>query len=477
MLRKTILLLILVVILVYSNSFNNGFVLDDEVLVTNNHLIRSLDSLPQIFNSKLYQALEMYRPLQVLSYCFDYKIWGLSPFGFHLGNVFLHILNSILVYLLFCLISTAAIALPIALLFAVHPINTSVVSYISARADLLVTFFMLLSIICFGKFIRLKSLKWYFLSLLSAFVALFCRENSLTLFLFIILIGYNLDPKRKIIRYVIPFLLLDLFYIVFRLGFLGNSNLGFSVSVISLPFQVINFLNISFRYLYLLIFPFGLYMFRSTPFIVNFFNFLVIIIVIFTFLCCYFLYRLRKKRMFLFGVLWFLFGLFPVYLCFGRYFWLKQAIMAESWLYLPSIGVFVLFTLIKNKFAKLGNILLILVVVFYGFLTWRNNTLWKDNITAYKNILEHLPGRTPVRKNLIKEYLLLGFYNDAWLEIKKFGGDYPESSDRYALQGDYYYAINNISQAIENYKISLRLNRYNLEVSEKLKKLERKNAK
>ena len=129
--------LVVIVFLCFANSLGNDFVFDDIYLVVHNRHIRPLD---------LSVILSTYRPLRDLSYALDLKIWGEGPFGFHLTNILIHSANVLLVFSLIRRLSddlvTAALA---AVIFAVHPMQTDAVTYISGRRDLLFSFFYLLS--------------------------------------------------------------------------------------------------------------------------------------------------------------------------------------------------------------------------------------------------------------------------------------------------------------------------------------------
>jgi tetratricopeptide (TPR) repeat protein len=103
--------------------------------------------------------------------------------------------------------------------------------------------------------------------------------------------------------------------------------------------------------------------------------------------------------------------------------------------------------------------------------------LWRNNISVYQNTLKYLPEDNPVRKNLIYEYLKFGLYDLAFQEIGKFSRSYPDSSERFLLQGDYYYAINVIQEARKNYETALRLNASDAYARKMLEKIEAENAK
>ncbi len=135
------------------------FVFDDIKLVRDNETIRDFSRLPETFNifSHRWDAEEVranYRPLRFLSYAVDYRatrwIWGdfapenLPVQVFHFQNLLLHALNALLVLAIGRrLLRSDAAALCLGLLFAVHPLMTEAVTYISGRRDVLSTFFFL----------------------------------------------------------------------------------------------------------------------------------------------------------------------------------------------------------------------------------------------------------------------------------------------------------------------------------------------
>ena len=126
-----------------------------------------------------------YRPLFMVSFALNYAIWDLDPWGYHLFNVAIHILCSILVYLVtFQFLrfgwdreesdpeSHRTVALFAALIFAVHPIQTETVTYIISRSELLATFFYLGTLLLFGRGVRTENNGYYVAAFLSAVLAM-----------------------------------------------------------------------------------------------------------------------------------------------------------------------------------------------------------------------------------------------------------------------------------------------------------------
>ena len=123
---------------------------DDNVYVVKNpHLSFSFSNII-LFLKKPYYA--MYIPLTMLSYMFDFNLWGLNSFGYHLQNVFWHIVATIAIYKCFRLFKIKSwIAFFLCLIFAVHPQRIESVVWISERKDVLCAAFYFLSIFFYVK--------------------------------------------------------------------------------------------------------------------------------------------------------------------------------------------------------------------------------------------------------------------------------------------------------------------------------------
>lgn len=373
--KPFILILCLVCLVVYYNCLNNDFVFDDKALIVYSPLVKSLKFLPLIFKKGIYDYFWvdkvhsfdiMYRPMQIVTYLIDYKIWGLNPVGFHIVNILLHLFNSILIYcLLLELFDNKKISCIASILFLVHPIHTSVVSYIAGRADLLGCLFMLLSALLFLKFIRLKINTYLVLSLLAATLGLLSRENTLILFIFITLILFALKAKARNYFFLSYFILLDLLYLLLRFFVFGQAGVLTHPANLTLPLRMVNFFNIISRYIALLFVPTNLHLLRVTPNILSlweikaFFAFLIILLYIFIIII------LRKNKLPIFCVLWFLGGLIPVFSHLDGYPKLFGAMMAESWIYIASIGFF---TLLAYLFSSMKKNRYDSSYVFYSFL-------------------------------------------------------------------------------------------------------------
>jgi tetratricopeptide (TPR) repeat protein len=143
--------------LVYVNALNNPFIYDDYHLIVENTALTNPGSLAAVVRH------DVTRPVVALSYALDWRIWGGAPFGFHLTSLLLHMLNVGLFALLVWRacddrqqnprnlrnprnLDSYLVAPVAALLFAVHPMMTEAVGYISGRSELLCAAFFLLGL-------------------------------------------------------------------------------------------------------------------------------------------------------------------------------------------------------------------------------------------------------------------------------------------------------------------------------------------
>ena len=145
----------LLALLSYLNALDNPFVYDDTREIIENPSIGNFTNLSAIFRH--YPT----RPLTNLTYAVDFALGGLAPRVFHVTSVALHVVNVLLLFTLVRLIlgdsrslGRRSALLPVAAfaasaLFAVHPLLTEAVGYVSARAEVLVTTFCLASMLCF----------------------------------------------------------------------------------------------------------------------------------------------------------------------------------------------------------------------------------------------------------------------------------------------------------------------------------------
>lgn len=154
------LLLVLIVGALYAPSLRNDFVWDDTALVLRDPLIRSWRLIPEAFQHFLFidaTASDFYRPVQRLTYLIDYAAFVFRPAGYHLTSILCHLGAALALLLLSNELlrlweieerKRKWLALLAAFAWAIHPLHTSAVAYISGRADPLAAAFGFLGLFC-----------------------------------------------------------------------------------------------------------------------------------------------------------------------------------------------------------------------------------------------------------------------------------------------------------------------------------------
>jgi len=144
-----------------------------------------------------------FRPVFILSYLIDTRIWGARPFGFHLTNIVFHSLNAFLTFILSLRIvenlnltarTKRMISIGAGALFLLHPSHTEAVSWISGRADVLATFFCLASLLWYLAYTRGGRISQLTLSLVCFAIALLAKESAICLPFLVMVLGLSIGP-------------------------------------------------------------------------------------------------------------------------------------------------------------------------------------------------------------------------------------------------------------------------------------------
>jgi len=169
---------------------------DDDYLVKNNPFIKSPLLILESFRHYLFldSFSTHYRPVQNISYCIDYLIWGGDPLGYHISNVLWHLGASILIYLLLRRIlpklgqsfgnsgAWSAAAFLVALVWDVHPAHSAAIDYISGRADSMAFVFACGGWLLYLRARQARNFTWkagaYFAAAALSLLALGSRESG-----------------------------------------------------------------------------------------------------------------------------------------------------------------------------------------------------------------------------------------------------------------------------------------------------------
>ena len=392
----------------YGNTLRNGFVWDDLGLVVDNPAIKSWREAPRLPFRALLPSAEYFRPVQALTFLVDYHLWGLRPAGFHLTNIVLHGAVSVLLYRLVArLFGSWHVGLATALLFAVHPVHTEAVAYVSGRTDPLAAMFMLAALLWTLEPRRpLLAAGAFALALLS-------RESSIVLLLLVPLVlvaAGRADRRaaghgREIVARCVPFVAVAAAYGILRSLVVGRV-VTREMSVLSLGARLLTLPEVVLTYLGLLVAPIHLHMERSlspaSPADPRTWAALAVLLAVGAAS-----WALRRSAWPLaFGLAWFALALLPVSNVVPL-----ATFLAEHWLYVPSMGLFlgVCWALTHAAPGRRSRLaILALLVAVYGARTARRNADWRDERTFLESTLEFAPNSARVHANLGRVYLAAG---------------------------------------------------------------------
>lgn len=142
---SAVCLIVIAVLLAYSNSYSGTLIYDDEVVIGSNPTIRHLwplglfQAIPGPLNAGALHVI-FSRPITNWTFALNYALGGLNPFGYHVFNVLMHLSSSLLVFGIIrrTLLSkplkerwgnhALLLSLAIALLWAVHPLQTNAIN-------------------------------------------------------------------------------------------------------------------------------------------------------------------------------------------------------------------------------------------------------------------------------------------------------------------------------------------------------------
>ncbi len=451
--------ILLISFLVYLPVWHGQFLnWDDDHYIRENPLITSLN-LKDIFTTNVASN---YHPLTILCLAIEYQFFKLNPTGYHVFNLFLHLLNTLLVFQVINKLSkNQLIALVAALLFGIHPIHAESVAWAAELKDLLYTFFFLLSYLFYLKYIAEQKTSFYVFALLLFLLSLLSKAMAASLPVVFILTDFYLDRKFTIrtVLEKIPFFILAL--ILGIVAVIAQKSTG-ATEMIVFPFvERIPFASYAYiHYLYKLVFPFQLcayypYPIRpgaELPVIYYAYVFLVIALAILLF------YSLRysKKLFFAFGfftiTVFLVLQLLPV----------GGAIMADRYSYIPSIGIFYLAGegiqfLFDKKLKNAAILLLAVFVIFFSFKAYERSTIWNNSFSLWNDVIKQYQNVPPAYNN---RGLIYRSDKKPKLAIEDFSKAIALDTtyfESYINRGNAYRDINKFDEALADYNRAIEL--------------------
>jgi tetratricopeptide (TPR) repeat protein len=446
--------------IVYANALKGGFIWDDELLVQDNMVIRGLSKMPDFFTQDISGRQDVhrygfYRPLTMMTFAIDYASGKSNVEIYHLTSIILHILSAFSIYLLVNLLfRERLISLLTGTLFLIHPVQTEAVTYISGRADLLVSLFIISSLIFYIKYLESKSKRLYGLLLISYVFALLSKENSLIFPAILLLYHYGFRKGFKI-REFSPILGLTFLYIFLRFTLLASLLPETDITQWRALFgRVPGFFVAIASYIRILFFPFDLHMeYGNMSF--SLYDFRAILGAVISIVLLIYAFRKRNRdALFFFSACWFFIALLPS----SSIYPVNAFFMAEHWLYLPSLGFFIIISkwltdlYSFKKFRMLALFCIFSISAFYSYLSIMQNYYWRDPVIFYTRTLKYGPGIARTYYNFGNAYYRLGNYPEAVAMYKKAIEIKPGYCNAYNNLGNAYYRLGNYPEAVVVFK-------------------------
>jgi tetratricopeptide (TPR) repeat protein len=428
---RALFCIIAATVLVYANSLNGAFVFDDLKQIVGNPQLHSLGNIFHAFTSDVWDFQRAtltrdipppyYRPLFTAYLTINYQLFGLWEPGWHLMNLFTHVLATVAVYFLIKKLSgDRLIATLTSLLFGLHPAHVESVSWISGIPDPLSALFYVPSFLLYVWYRETGERKYLAASLAAYFLSALCKETPLCLPLALFIwelshyeVKQGWDRRLKDLSFrMIPYALTAILYLGLRYSVLGRiswkhpfmAHTPDSAIWMTVPFVLLN-------YLFHLVAPFYLSLIYGTSFVNGASDprFLVALVILIGIGSILWIYRARLSKQ-----VWVALGLIisPLLPVLNLKVFHFEYIIQDRYLYLPSIGFCYLVAILIQKLWQKQHIFGItvtaVVLIAFGASTIMQNRVWRDSAALWQRAIFYAPTSWSSHYNLGRAYLELG---------------------------------------------------------------------
>jgi protein O-mannosyl-transferase len=441
------------------------FNFDDDVYVTKNIHTQSgvtLDGLCRAFSSPY---AEFWHPLTLISFMFDYQLYGLNPGGYHLTNLLLHLLSTLLLFWLFNRMTGALWKSAfVAALFAFHPLHVESVAWVAKRKDVLSTFFWMITLCIYVYYTEKPAIKKYILMFFFFLLALMSKPWVITLPLIMILLDYwplnrfiltNKNSKFIIrqLKEKVPFVIVSFIFSVityfvhgqpYHVHFSLMSRLkNASISLATYPKNIFWPLDLSVFY----------------PFSDKISPWQVLGSALFLVMITSFVIKMVKRLPYLFvGWFWYIITLLPVL----GVIQVNTKALSDNYTYLPLIGIAIMLAwgipfLFYQKYIlkKVLFPLSVIILLVCAALAWQQCHYWRNSITLYSHALSATKDKVLVYLNRGIAYAQMGYYQPAIEDFNQAIALRPDDAlvyfnrgITYTQWGKYPFAIKDFNQVI-----------------------------
>ena len=424
-----VLFLVVATLLVFWPVLNSEFInLDDRVYVTNNPNVQQGLTLENVIWAFTDTSAGFWHPLTWLSHMLDCQLFGLNPGVHHLTNLLFHLANTLLLFWVLSRMTGRPWASTfIAALFALHPLHVESVAWVSERKDVLSTFFWILTMGLYLRYVEQPGIHRYLLVLLSFTLGLMSKAMLVTLPFVLLLLDYwplgrflfKQDSKSSLlpapgiahhqglslfhlVREKIPLWILSGTWCVLTFFAEKSSGAIGGLETIPLGTRLANAISSYGLYLERMIWPRNLAVYYPFPDMVPTGQVVLggILLLGISFLA---IRWVQTRPYLLVGWLWYLGTLVPVIGLVP----VGSHAMADRYTYVPLIGPFIMIALAGSDFLmgwRHRKIALAvsagLALFFFSVTTRQQVALWQNSITLFEHTLSVTTGNTIIHNNL-----------------------------------------------------------------------------
>jgi len=444
----TILILIGLAIITYANSLGNQFVSDDRPILET----KNIYEWGRAFKQPSHLLGELIKTIA-------FKINGFNPFFYRLFNYLFHFATIVGVFVLVSLLSQARLAFIVAALFAVHPLNSEAVVWISAIQYTQLACFSIWGLINY----RIWQINRQWINIFAVIVlfilSLLSSEKSIVFPLIILIfeLAYgNIKIFKKTLVVVTLFSVVAGFFYQNLIKTIINVFLNYDKQsfITNLLTQIPIALTL---YWQLLFWPDKLTLYHS-EFYFTIINYIIRVIITGA-IIGFIIYGYKKNRIIFFSLALFIISLIPFLTPFG-FSW----IVAERYVYLGSVGMFSvigygLWKIIKNKKTEgLGYLIFIIIILLLMVRTIFRNMDWKNEDTLWFATGKTSPSDPKTHNNLGDVYGRQGNLEKSAEEFKIAIKLNPKYADAYHNLGNTYKQMGRVQEAVGSYQSAIKYN-------------------
>ncbi len=420
--------LIIATLSVFGQVRNHDFVnYDDNTYVTENANVQAGLGPKHVAWAFTTTYANFWHPLTWLSHMLDCRLFGLNPGMHHLSNLMIHIFNSILLFLVFRVMTGSLWSSAfVAVLFALHPLHVESVAWVSERKDLLSTSFWLLTMGSYLWYVKHPGIKRYLPFFFFFFMGLLAKPMLVTLPFVLLLLDYwplnrigsgRLDmpadvsqpeqTARMLIMEKIPLFIITAVFCV--VAFLAQQKGGATGSLELYPFgvRITNALVSYAVYIWKMILPHNLAVYYPHPRVLQLWQaigagLLLVCVSVFS------IREARRRPYLIVGWLWYIGTLVPVI----GLVQLGSHAMADRYTYVPFIGLFVIVAWgvpeITARWRRSSTILALFagtVILAMMICSWNQVRHWQNSITLFSHAVAVTSNNLKAYNNLGTAYL------------------------------------------------------------------------